>query len=111
MVGKNNHEVLNKKTGRQVNRYGFRRLSVGVASVAVAGLLFASNTALVQAAEGSDKLKVEATAAKSEESTETDASEVPINEVAETVEEDRGLEEQTEEDNDTPESNLDKSDE
>ncbi|MGX7141252.1 YSIRK-type signal peptide-containing protein [Facklamia languida] len=51
MVGKNNQEVLNKKAGRQVNRYGFRRLSVGVASVAVAGLLFASNVALVQAEE------------------------------------------------------------
>ena len=51
MVGKNNQEVLNQKTGRQVNRYGIRRLSVGVASVAVAGLLFASNAALVQAAE------------------------------------------------------------
>ena len=59
MVGKNNLEVLNKKTGRQVNRYGFRRLSVGVASVAVAGLLFASNTALVQAAESDEELIVE----------------------------------------------------
>ncbi|MGX7144451.1 Rib/alpha-like domain-containing protein, partial [Facklamia languida] len=74
MVGKNNHEVLNKKTGRQVNRYAFRRLSVGVASVAVAGLLFASNTALVQAEESIDETKVEAKA-NFDESTEKDAGE------------------------------------
>ena len=78
MVGKNNHEVLNKKAGRQVNRYGFRRLSVGVASVAVAGLLFASNVALVQAQETGEAPTVELgetvdeTTTNPDESTETD---------------------------------------
>ena len=52
MVGKNNIEALNRKTANKVNRYGIRRLSVGVASVAVAGLLFMADTTLVQAAEG-----------------------------------------------------------
>ena len=59
MVSKNNQEVLRKKTGNKINRYGFRCLSVGVASVAVAGLLFASNAALVQAAESTDNLIIE----------------------------------------------------
>ena len=72
MVGKNNQEILNKKTGRQVNRYGFRRLSVGVASVAVAGLLFASNAALVQAEEGvGETTTIETTEANSEEGNDT----------------------------------------
>ena len=78
MVGKNNQEVLNKKAGRQVTRYGFRRLSVGVASVAVAGLLFASNVALVQAQETGEAPTVELgetvdeTTTNPDESTETD---------------------------------------
>ena len=72
MVGKNNQEILNKKTGHRVNRYGIRRLSVGVASVAVAGLLFASNAALVQAADGVEvPTTVETTEANSEEGNDT----------------------------------------
>ena len=59
MVSKNNQEVLRKKTGNKINRYGLRCLSVGVASVAVAGLLFASNAVLVQAAESTDDLIIE----------------------------------------------------
>ncbi|EPH12457.1 Rib/alpha-like domain-containing protein, partial [Facklamia hominis] len=51
MVGKNNIDALNRKSANKVNRYGIRRLSVGVASVAVAGLLFMSDATLVQAAE------------------------------------------------------------
>ncbi|MDK7187417.1 Rib/alpha-like domain-containing protein, partial [Facklamia hominis] len=51
MVGKNNIDALNRKAANKVNRYGIRRLSVGVASVAVAGLLFMSNTVLAEAAE------------------------------------------------------------
>ncbi|MFN0603151.1 Rib/alpha-like domain-containing protein [Facklamia hominis] len=51
MVGKNNIDALNRKAANKVNRYGIRRLSVGVASVAVAGLLFMADATLVQAAE------------------------------------------------------------
>ncbi|GAB7232733.1 Rib/alpha-like domain-containing protein [Facklamia hominis] len=51
MVGKNNIDALNRKSANKVNRYGIRRLSVGVASVVVAGLLFMSDATLVQATE------------------------------------------------------------
>ena len=75
MVGKNNQEILNKKTGQRVNRYGIRRLSVGVASVAVAGLLFASNAALVQAADGvEDPTTIETIEAGTDAGNETDGT-------------------------------------
>ncbi|MGX7178976.1 YPDG domain-containing protein, partial [Facklamia hominis] len=62
MVGKNNIDALNRKAANKVNRYGIRRLSVGVASVAVAGLLFMSDATLVQAAgENGDAPVVENT--------------------------------------------------
>ena len=54
MVGKNNIDALNRKSANKVNRYGIRRLSVGVASVAVAGLLFMADATLVQAAEATE---------------------------------------------------------
>ena len=46
MLGKNNKEGIQHQTANKVNRYGIRRLSMGVASVAVAGLLFMSNSVL-----------------------------------------------------------------
>ncbi|MDU5263446.1 MAG: YSIRK-type signal peptide-containing protein, partial [Clostridium celatum] len=46
MLGKNNKEGIQRQTANKVNRYGIRRLSMGVASVAVAGLLFMSNSVL-----------------------------------------------------------------
>ncbi|WIW74351.2 Rib/alpha-like domain-containing protein [Aerococcus tenax] len=51
MVGKNNLKVKKEKQSNKFYRYSIRRLSVGVASVAVAaGLLFASDSAVAQAA-------------------------------------------------------------
>ncbi|WP_198435145.1 YSIRK-type signal peptide-containing protein [Aerococcus urinae] len=42
MVGKNNYQVKKEKQSNKFYRYSIKRLSVGVASVAVAaGLLFA----------------------------------------------------------------------
>ncbi|AXY25273.1 YSIRK signal domain/LPXTG anchor domain surface protein [Suicoccus acidiformans] len=55
MVGKNNQYLKKQKQGNKVNTYAIRRLSVGVASVAVAaGIFFASDAALVQAQETTD---------------------------------------------------------
>ncbi|GAB7232732.1 Rib/alpha-like domain-containing protein [Facklamia hominis] len=51
MVGKNNDQMLRQKEANRIERYGIRRLSVGVASVAVAGWLMMANTHLAQAAE------------------------------------------------------------
>lgn len=51
MVGKNNLKVKKEKQSNKFYRYSIRRLSVGVASVAIAaGLLFASDSAVAQAA-------------------------------------------------------------
>ncbi|MHA6654637.1 Rib/alpha-like domain-containing protein [Aerococcus urinae] len=56
MVGKNNLKVKKEKQSNKFYRYSIRRLSVGVASVAVAaGLLFASDSAVAQAATGEVK--------------------------------------------------------
>ncbi|MGX7107813.1 Rib/alpha-like domain-containing protein, partial [Hutsoniella sourekii] len=51
MVGKNNKHVIRQRDSRKVTRYAIRRLTVGVASIAVGGLLFASDAAIAQAAE------------------------------------------------------------
>lgn len=51
MVGKNNDQMLRQKEANRIERYGIRRLSVGVASVAVAGWLMMANTHFAQAAE------------------------------------------------------------
>lgn len=59
MVGKNNLKVKKEKQSNKFYRYSIRRLSVGVASVAVAaGLLFASDSAVAQAA--TDEVKASA---------------------------------------------------
>ncbi|MCY3032518.1 Ig-like domain-containing protein [Aerococcus urinae] len=51
MVGKNNYQVKKEKQSNKFYRYSIKRLSVGVASVAVAaGLLFAGDAVVVQAA-------------------------------------------------------------
>ncbi|WP_141752295.1 Ig-like domain-containing protein, partial [Aerococcus sp. HMSC061A03] len=55
MVGKNNRQVQREKQGHKFYRYSIKRLSVGVASVAVvAGLLFAGDMAVVHAASLTD---------------------------------------------------------
>ncbi|RAV64774.1 hypothetical protein DBT42_08330 [Aerococcus urinae] len=59
MVGKNNLKVKKEKQSNKFYRYSIRRLSVGVASVAVAaGLLFASDSAVAQAATDEVKASV-----------------------------------------------------
>ncbi|MDD7758926.1 MAG: YSIRK-type signal peptide-containing protein, partial [Aerococcus suis] len=51
MVSKNNKQVLLEKSANKVYRYAVKRLSVGVASVAVAaGLLFSTQATVAQAA-------------------------------------------------------------
>ncbi|MGX7331782.1 Ig-like domain-containing protein, partial [Aerococcus sanguinicola] len=51
MVGKNNTKLREEKQSNKFYRYSIKRLNIGVASVAVAaGLLFAGNMAVVQAA-------------------------------------------------------------
>lgn len=51
MVGKNNLQVKKEKRANKFYRYSIKRLSVGVASVAVAaGLLFAGDAAVVEVA-------------------------------------------------------------
>ncbi|OFN01647.1 hypothetical protein HMPREF2626_07255, partial [Aerococcus sp. HMSC062A02] len=51
MVGKNNYQVKKEKQADKFYRYSIKRLSVGVASVAVAaGLLFTSDAAVVEVA-------------------------------------------------------------
>ncbi|MHB0808742.1 MAG: Rib/alpha-like domain-containing protein [Facklamia hominis] len=78
MVGKNNIDALNRKSANKVNRYGIRRLSVGVASVAVAGLLFMSDATLVQAAGGPEgEVSTETSPAEESSVTETPAEEEP----------------------------------
>lgn len=52
MGGKNNFKALREREARRVYRCAIKRLSVGVASVAVsASLLFVSNGVVAQAAE------------------------------------------------------------
>lgn len=59
MVGKNNLKVKKEKQSNKFYRYSIRRLGVGVASVAVAaGLLFASDSAVAQAATDEVKASV-----------------------------------------------------
>ena len=57
MVGKNNFKLRREKMGNKFYRYSIKRLSIGVASVAVsAGFLFAGRDAVnVEAAEVSDE--------------------------------------------------------
>ena len=57
MVGKNNFKLRREKMGNKFYRYSIKRLSIGVASVAVsAGFLFAGREAVnVKAAEVSDE--------------------------------------------------------
>ncbi|WP_162890813.1 Rib/alpha-like domain-containing protein [Suicoccus acidiformans] len=51
MVGRNNHKVRRQREGDEIKTYAIKRLSVGVASVAVAaGIIFASDVPLAQAA-------------------------------------------------------------
>lgn len=55
MVGKKNFKLLRERDAQHIYRYAIKRLSVGVASVAVsAGLLFVSNGISVHAAEVTD---------------------------------------------------------
>ncbi|MDK6805513.1 Ig-like domain-containing protein [Aerococcus sp. UMB7834] len=55
MVGKNNYQVKKEKQSNKFYRYSIKRLSVGVASVAVAaGLLFAGDAVVVEAAAAED---------------------------------------------------------
>ncbi|MHA6709344.1 Ig-like domain-containing protein [Aerococcus loyolae] len=55
MVGKNNYQVKKEKQGNKFYRYSIKRLSVGVASVAVAaGLLFAGDVQVARAAGTND---------------------------------------------------------
>ena len=79
MVGKNNIDALNRKAANKVNRYGIRRLSVGVASVAVAGLLFMADATLVQAAEATEG---EVSTATVDEEEAPVAEEAPAEEVS-----------------------------
>ncbi|WP_195854654.1 YSIRK-type signal peptide-containing protein, partial [Aerococcus sanguinicola] len=71
MVGKNNTKLREEKQSNKFYRYSIKRLNIGVASVAVAaGLLFAGNVAVVQAASIQEQEKVEAS--------ESAISDVPI---------------------------------
>lgn len=55
MVSKKNFKLLKERDAQRFYRYAIKRLSVGVASVAVsAGLLFVSNGISVHAAEVTD---------------------------------------------------------
>ncbi|MHA6654639.1 Ig-like domain-containing protein [Aerococcus urinae] len=60
MVGKNNYQVKKEKQGNKFYRYSIKRLSVGVASVAVAaGLLFAGDVQVARAAGTNDAVNGE----------------------------------------------------
>ncbi|AMB99019.1 hypothetical protein AWM75_02955 [Aerococcus urinaehominis] len=102
MVGKNNHQLRQEKMGQKVFKYSIRRLSVGVASVAVAaGILFASQEQVAQAA--STEASVSETTAEAVETEPageamtqpepettinpaTEANEVPVESVGQPVE-------------------------
>lgn len=80
MIGKNNRKLRAEKSSNKVYKYAIKRLSVGVASVAVAaGLLFSSEVAVAQAAEST----------ATEETTGSDAGATP--EVIDTTEETASL--------------------
>lgn len=71
MVGKNNTKLREEKQSNKFYRYSIKRLNIGVASVAVAaGLLFAGNVAVVQAASIQEQEGIE--------TSENIISEVPI---------------------------------
>lgn len=71
MVGKNNNHLRQEKMGNKIYKYAIKRLSVGVASVAVAaGLVFTSQTGMVSAAAES----VEATPTEVSSSQEEEAA-------------------------------------
>ena len=60
MVGKNNYQVKKEKQSNKFYRYSIKRLSVGVASVAVAaGLLFAGDVQVARAAGTNDAVNGE----------------------------------------------------
>ncbi|WP_181566455.1 Rib/alpha-like domain-containing protein [Aerococcus tenax] len=76
MVGKNNLKVKKEKQSNKFYRYSIRRLSVGVASVAVAaGLLFASDSAVAQAATNEVKASAVETTSAPDPVAETKLSE------------------------------------
>lgn len=62
MVGKNNQKERTRKSSQKVYKYAIKRLSIGVASVAVAASLrFASGPTVVQAQEPNGETNVETT--------------------------------------------------
>jgi hypothetical protein len=79
MLGKNNKEGIQRQTANKVNRYGIRRLSMGVASVAVAGLLFMSNSVLAEEANdaGVNESGVETSGAEVSEGDVTEPTTAP----------------------------------
>ncbi|WP_141737859.1 Rib/alpha-like domain-containing protein, partial [Aerococcus sp. HMSC06H08] len=95
MVGKNNYQVKKEKQSNKFYRYSIKRLSVGVASVAVAaGLLFAGDAVVVEAAAAEEANTSEElpTAPEEEVPAEEEAApvaeeEVPVEEPAPVVEE------------------------
>ncbi|MCY3036025.1 Rib/alpha-like domain-containing protein [Aerococcus sp. Group 2] len=103
MVGKNNLQVKKEKRANKFYRYSIKRLSVGVASVAVAaGLLFAGDAAVVEVAaaevsEESSELVLNEGESTAEEKAAPVAEETPAAEEApaEPVAETAPVEEET----------------
>ncbi|WP_195852860.1 Rib/alpha-like domain-containing protein [Aerococcus tenax] len=103
MVGKNNLQVKKEKRANKFYRYSIKRLSVGVASVAVAaGLLFAGDAAVVEVAaaevsEESSELVLNEGEPTAKEKAAPVAEETPAAEEApaEPVEETTPVEEET----------------
>ncbi|MCY3035111.1 MULTISPECIES: Ig-like domain-containing protein [Aerococcus] len=86
MVGKNNFQVKKEKQSNKFYRYSIKRLSVGVASVAVAaGLLFMGDAAVVQAAAVEEATVSEEVEPVAKEESPV-VEEIPVNEEAKEIE-------------------------
>ncbi|MDK8503079.1 Rib/alpha-like domain-containing protein [Aerococcus sp. UMB1112A] len=94
MVGKNNYQVKKEKQSNKFYRYSIKRLSVGVASVAVAaGLLFAGDAVVVEAAAAEEANTSEELQALPEEEVPAEEEAAPITEEETAVAEEAPAEE------------------